>query len=83
MLAADHHSAGRLFQERAALAFRAHTQAAGASDPGLGDDAHAICRLFGEFGEVGKPEIKRFEQLFDPIVTFLVTSAVLGHERQV
>jgi hypothetical protein len=83
MPAADHHSAGRLFQERAALAFRAHTQAAGASDPGLGDDAHAICGLFGEFREFGKLEIKRLEQLFDPIVAFLVVSTVLGHERQV
>ena len=42
---------------------------------------HAICGLFGEFREVGKLEIKRLEQLFDPIVTFLFVSTVLGHER--
>ena len=83
MMTADHHSAGRLFQARAALAFLARTEAAGAGFPGLGDDAHAICRLCGEFREVGKPEIKRFEQLFDSILAFLVVSAVAGHERQV
>ena len=56
---------------------------AGASFPGLGDDAHAIGRLFGEFREVGKPEIKRLEQLFDSIVSCLVVSAVPWHARQV
>jgi hypothetical protein len=60
-----------------------HTQAAGESFPGLCGDAHAICRLFGEFREVGKLEIKRLEQPFDSIVACLVASAVFGHEREV
>ena len=83
MTADDHHSAGRVFQAGAALACLVRTEATGPSFPGLGDDAHAIGRLCGEFSEVGKLEIKRLEQLFNSVVAFLVVSAVPGHDRKV